>query len=70
MPIAPYLQLASAFKSELGVTVFHGQRITDEPRALLRKAGAQVMGAACIIELTFLDGRSRIDVPFSALISY
>ncbi|MHB1217108.1 MAG: oxidoreductase [Alphaproteobacteria bacterium] len=29
MPIAPYLQLASAFKSELGVTVFHGQRITD-----------------------------------------
>ena len=38
--------------------------------ALLRKAGADVRGAACLIELTFLDGRKRLDVPFDALISY
>jgi len=37
---------------------------------LLRKAGAQGVGAACIIELTFLDGRSRLDVPFGSLIAY
>ncbi len=37
---------------------------------LLRKAGAEVQAAACIIELTFLDGRKRIDVPFGSLISY
>ncbi len=37
---------------------------------LLRKAGAQVLGAACIIELTFLDGRKRLDVPFEALLKY
>lgn len=37
---------------------------------LLRKAGADVRGAACLIELTFLDGRKRLDVPFDALISY
>jgi adenine phosphoribosyltransferase len=38
--------------------------------ALLRKAGADVRGAACLIELTFLEGRKRLDVPFDALISY
>jgi adenine phosphoribosyltransferase len=37
---------------------------------LLRKAGADVRGAACLIELTFLNGRKRLDVPFDALISY
>jgi adenine phosphoribosyltransferase len=37
---------------------------------LFRKAGADVRAAACIIELTFLDGRSKLDVPFSALVSY
>ncbi len=38
--------------------------------ALFRKVGAQVVGAACIIELCFLNGRARLDVPFHALIAY
>jgi adenine phosphoribosyltransferase len=37
---------------------------------LLRKLDADVRGAACIIELDFLHGRSRIDIPFDSLISY
>ena len=38
--------------------------------ALCRKVGAEVTGAACIIELAFLDGRAKIDVPCTTLISY
>ena len=37
---------------------------------LVEKVGAEVAGAACIIELTFLSGRSRLSVPFNALIAY
>jgi adenine phosphoribosyltransferase len=37
---------------------------------LLGKVGAEVAAAACIIELGFLKGRDRLDVPFNALISY
>ncbi|MDH5750768.1 MAG: adenine phosphoribosyltransferase [Rhodospirillales bacterium] len=37
---------------------------------LLRKLGAQVTGAACMIELTFLNGREKLDVPFSSLVAY
>ena len=37
---------------------------------LLRKVGADVVGAACLIELTFLNGRDRLDVPFEALVAY
>jgi len=37
---------------------------------LLRKCGADVAGAATIIELTFLGGRSRIDVPMHTLLTY
>lgn len=37
---------------------------------LLRKVGADVRGAAFIIELTFLNGRSRLDVPVSSVLSY
>ncbi len=37
---------------------------------LFRKVGAEVPGAACIIELTFLQGRDRVDVPVTALIAY
>ena len=37
---------------------------------LLRQAGAEVEGAACLIELTFLNGRDKLDVPFTALVSY
>lgn len=37
---------------------------------LLRKVGADVAAAACLIELTFLDGREKLDVPFTALMAY
>ena len=37
---------------------------------LFRQAGAKVEGAACLIELTFLNGRDKLDVPFTALVSY
>ena len=38
---------------------------------LFTKVGAKVVGTACIIELTFLNGRSKLDgVPFDALIAY
>ena len=38
--------------------------------SLLRQAGAVVPCAACMIELSFLKGRERLDVPFEALVSY
>lgn len=38
--------------------------------ALLRKVGAVVPAAAALIELTFLKGRARLDVPCEALVSY
>ena len=38
--------------------------------ALLRQVGADVRAAACIIDVTFLGGRARLDVPFTALIAY
>ncbi|MBL6946348.1 MAG: adenine phosphoribosyltransferase [Rhodospirillales bacterium] len=37
---------------------------------LFRKVGAEVTGAACIIELTFLKGRSKMDIPISTLMAY
>jgi adenine phosphoribosyltransferase len=37
---------------------------------LLRKVGAEVVGASTIIELTFLKGREKVDVPFTSLIAY
>ena len=37
---------------------------------LVRRQGGEVVGAACIIELSFLNGRSRIDVPFSSMVTY
>jgi len=37
---------------------------------LLRSVGAEVVGAACIVELAFLDGRKRIDAPFESVVSY
>ena len=37
---------------------------------LLRRVGAVVPAAAALIELTFLEGRARLDVPFEALVSY
>lgn len=37
---------------------------------LLRQQGAVVPAAAALIELTFLNGRAKLDVPFSSLIAY
>ena len=38
---------------------------------LFNKVGAEVVGAACLIELTFLNGRERLGgVPFDALMAY
>jgi adenine phosphoribosyltransferase len=37
---------------------------------LLRKIGAEVPAAAALIELTFLNGRARLDVPVETLIAY
>ena len=38
--------------------------------ALLRQVGAVVPAAAALIELTFLNGRQRLDVPCEALVAY
>ena len=37
---------------------------------LFEKVEANVAGAACIIELTFLKGREKLSMPFSTLVSY
>jgi adenine phosphoribosyltransferase len=37
---------------------------------LLGKVGAEVVGAATVIELNFLKGRQRLTMPFVSLISY
>lgn len=38
---------------------------------LLRKVGADVVGTSCMIELTFLGGRDKLDgIPFDALVAY
>ncbi|HLN25963.1 MAG TPA: adenine phosphoribosyltransferase [Patescibacteria group bacterium] len=42
----------------------------DAAIKLLRGMGAEVTGAACIIELAFLNGRKRLDVPFTSVVSY
>lgn len=37
---------------------------------LLRKRDAEVLGAASVIELAFLGGRERLDVPFYSIVTY
>jgi adenine phosphoribosyltransferase len=37
---------------------------------LLREVGAVVPAAAALIELTFLEGRKRLDLPFESLMAY
>ena len=37
---------------------------------LFKKVGAELVGAACIIELSFLKGRSRLNIPVDTLINY
>jgi adenine phosphoribosyltransferase len=38
--------------------------------SLCRKVGAAVVGTACIIELSFLNGRRKFDMPFSSVVAY
>lgn len=38
--------------------------------ALLRKAGANVVGASVMVELTSLGGRNKVDAPVSTLLTY
>ena len=38
--------------------------------ALLRKIGADVVAAAFIIELSFLEGAKRLDVPVHSVLKY
>jgi adenine phosphoribosyltransferase len=38
--------------------------------SLVRQQGGLVAAAACIIELSFLEGRRRLDVPLAAMIAY
>jgi adenine phosphoribosyltransferase len=37
---------------------------------LVRNVGGAVCAAACIIELNFLGGRARLDVPFTSMVAY
>ncbi len=37
---------------------------------LLRQSGAEVTSAACLIELAFLKGREKLDIPVTTLVSY
>lgn len=37
---------------------------------LFRKVGAEVVGVAAIVELNFLHGRDRLDVPVGTLVGY
>ncbi len=37
---------------------------------LLNQSGADVQGAACLIELAFLGGRTKLDIPITTLVSY
>jgi adenine phosphoribosyltransferase len=37
---------------------------------LLTKIGAEVVGAATIVELTFLKGRARLTMPYATLVAY
>ena len=37
---------------------------------LLQSIGADVAGAATLIELTFLGGRAKLSVPFESLVAY
>jgi adenine phosphoribosyltransferase len=38
--------------------------------SLCRKVGGNVVAAGCIIELEFLKGRDRLDVPFASVLAY
>lgn len=38
--------------------------------ALLRSSHAEVVGAGCLVELAFLNGRTKLDMPVATLLSY
>ena len=42
----------------------------DAAVKLLRQSGAEVTSAACLIELAFLKGREKLDIPITSLVSY
>jgi adenine phosphoribosyltransferase len=37
---------------------------------LVRNVGGLCTGAACIIELSFLNGRQRLDIPVHSILAY
>jgi len=37
---------------------------------LLKKSGAKVKGFSCLIELSFLNGKQELNIPFKSLIRY
>ena len=37
---------------------------------LINRVGATVVGTACLVELSFLGGRSKLNVPFDSLVTY
>ena len=37
---------------------------------LVNRQGGNVVGGACIIELEFLAGRQKLDVPFASMVAY
>ena len=37
---------------------------------LLKKSGAKVKSLLCLIELSFLNGKQKLDIPFKSLIRY
>jgi adenine phosphoribosyltransferase len=37
---------------------------------LIRQAGGIVAGSSCLIELSFLQGRAKFDMPFASVLSY
>ncbi|HEX3860170.1 MAG TPA: adenine phosphoribosyltransferase [Stellaceae bacterium] len=43
---------------------------TEAAIELVRQRGGAVVGAACLIELAFLNGRARLTAPLTAMISY
>jgi adenine phosphoribosyltransferase len=38
--------------------------------SLCRQVGGDVVAAACIIELAFMGGRQKLDVPFTSMVAY
>jgi adenine phosphoribosyltransferase len=65
---------ADAIKPGMKVAVLDDLLATGGTMAaaiqLLRRVGADVRGAACLIELTFLGGRQKLDVPTLSLLQY